>query len=202
MNTLFTYDDLNAKVITGYSINDGWWSRFYEYPWALRCAVPDMIVADMGCGYEFRPFKNALARICKKVYAVDRGTEILMQGKSDNLEFVVADFTQRIPAIQDESLDAVFCISVLEDLGDRLPFALQEFYRCLKVGGVCVITCDVQYDMNKPVVLSPAVDMDFFKRSAEQTGFISDEWRYSERKNVVYHEALNLCVFHCVLVKP
>ncbi len=37
-NAFFKIDDIQAREIEGYPVNPGWWSRSYEYPWALQYA--------------------------------------------------------------------------------------------------------------------------------------------------------------------
>ena len=174
MNAYFKTHDMSADSISGYPIPPEWWSRRYEYPWAMTYAGNNMTVADMGCGYEFRPLKDALAKVCKTVYAVDANDGLLAQPKPDNVEFIVADFTKQVKAIPDESLDRVFCISVLEHLSWAIPAALAEFYRVLRCGGLCVLTCDVQYDMDKPCDISPGMDITTLQPAARSAGFRYD----------------------------
>jgi SAM-dependent methyltransferase len=196
----FKQNDAWVSEFQGYPLGWDWWSRCYEYPWAFQYAKSGMDVADMGCGYERRPFKDGLAQVCKHVYAVDIGSELLFQEPHDNMQFVVADFTERIEAIPDGSLDAVFCISVLEDLGDRIPFALQEFSRCLKPSGLCLLTCDVQYDLDKPLGPFPAVALDI-DAAAREARLLPRDWFDSDKQDAVYHVTFNLCVAHYELVK-
>jgi glycosyltransferase involved in cell wall biosynthesis len=201
-NAFFSKSDTCAAEIAGYEIDRGWWSRLYEYPWALKFAGEGQVVADMGCGWQQRPFKDALAKICTKVYAVDQHWEIRDQASYDNLEYVVADFTRKIEAISDESLDRVFCISVLEELSPgKIGDALKEFFRCLKPGGLCVITCDVQYDLDAPLGCYGAVVMDDLGEAMLAAGFTWDKWDWN-KSGAIHETNFNLCVFHCVGRKP
>lgn len=200
-NGFFKVSDFQAKEIEGYPINPNWWSRSYEYPWALRYAEAGLVVADMGCGWTPRPFKDALSRICGKVYAVDgdpRAAELLQR---ERMTFVTADFTSRVEAVPDGILDRIFCISVLEDVADKVPLALQEFARGLKPGGLCVLTFDVQYDLHKPLGQYPGVVLEKFWSAAERSGFVFRDEVNLDKTDVVFNEGFNLCVFHCVLVK-
>lgn len=202
-NAYFKLDDLQASEVMGFPIPADWWSRVYEYPWALQYAAPGLVVADMGAGWQFRPFKNALAQICEKVYAVDWGTGLLEQETYPNMELVVDGLTHRIQAIPEGSLDRVFCISVLEELGDEnVPLALAEFYTCLKPGGLCVLTLDMCYDINEPMPSYPGVDMYDFINWILPTGFRMREPFTTTKDEAVYNEAFNLCVYHCVLERP
>ncbi len=202
-NAFFNLKDQWADNIEGYAIPPEWWSRLYEYPWAIRYAKPGMTVADMGCGWEQRPFKDMLSKVCHKVYAVDQHWEAGKLTPHENMEFVIADFTQHIPAIQDESLDTVFCISVLEELDGRLILsgALGEFYRCLKYGGIAVITCDVKYDIDKPHGPFGDVDLRTLFKEMIEVGFKFKGDIDLSKDDLVFNEAFNLCVFHCVAEK-
>jgi len=201
-NAYFHQDDPQASEVMGYPIPPEWWSRVYEYPWAMQYAEPGHVVADMGAGWQYRPFRDMLAVVCGKVYAVDWGTGLLDQPKPDNVEFVIDGLTHRIEAIPAGSLDRVFCISVLEELDGDIPLALGEFYTCLKPGGLCVLTLDVQYDMDKPLPSFPGVDIEQF------FGYIFglQDWSirrcHRDKTGAVVHDGLNLCVYHCVLEKP
>lgn len=201
MNAYFKTHDLKADSTNGYPIPPEWWSRVYEYPWAMSYAGRNMTVADMGCGYEPRPLKDALSTICRKVYAVDIDEGLLTQPKPEGVEFVVADFTSPVAAIPDGSLDRVFCISVLEHLGGKIPAALAEFYRCLRRCGLCILTCDVQYDMDEPCIISPGMDVAALETAARDVGFRFDAFDY-DKAGAMYSEQFNLCVYHAVLVKP
>jgi len=200
VNAYFKTHDMSADSINGYPIPPEWWSRVYEYPWAMCYAGQSMVVADMGCGWEQRPFKDALADMCRKVYAVDAHHKVLTFTPRDNIEFVLADFTRRIEAIPDASLDRVFCISVLEELPDRLPDALVEFERCLKPGGMVVITADVVYDESKPTPYCGGISVDTLINAIDQAGLFLGEIDY-DKTGAMYSEMFNLCVFHVVGVK-
>ena len=200
-NGYFKLDDPKASEIMGYPISPGWWSRKYEYPWALEYAEESQAVADMGCGWTPRPFKDALVALGCQVYAVDGDKRLLTQEKRPGMEFVVADITESIEEIPSGSLDRVFCISVLEDIGDKVPMALQEFSRCLKPGGACVLTFDVQYDMDKPLGQYPGVRIDKFRELLKDVGLEWMERPDFEKNGAVYNQEFNLCVFHCSLIK-
>ena len=201
-NGFFKKSDRQETMIMGLPINPGWWSRRFEYPWALEYAEPDQVVADMGCGYTPRPFKDALAQVCKKVYAVDGDERVLSQQSDNGLVFVVADFTQPIQDIPDGSLDRVFCVSVLEDVGDKVSLALTEFERLLKPGGLCVLTFDVHYNEKKPLGQYPGVELYNFAESVFESGLGWDDKIDFDKRNVVNNKEFNLCVFHCILRKP
>lgn len=200
-NGFFKFTDQHVSEIMGYPVDPNWWSRHYEYPWALGYAEAGLVVADMGAGWTPRPFKDALAALGCKVYAVDGDERLLNLEKRPGIEFIVADMTRPIEEIPEGSLDRVFCISVLEDVGDKVPKALKEFYRCLKPGGLCVLTFDVQYDEKKPLGPYPGVDLLDFTNATYQARLSFRDKIDHGKKKAVFHSEFNLCVFHTILQK-
>lgn len=201
-NGFFNLSDPKASEIVGGPIEAVWWSRGYEYPWALQYAGPGQVVADMGCGWHQRPLKDSLAMICDWVWAVDGHPEVTKLQSYPNMPFVVADIREPIPIIEAGSLDRVFCISVLEDIGSRTVQSLQEFARCVKPaseGGLCVITFDVQYDDDRALGRYPGVRLEKFREYVEQAGLRFVGEVDEDKSDAVFHELFNLCVFHCVL---
>ena len=196
----FKQSDPRIEELAGYRLPEDWWSRPWEYAWALEYASPGMTVADMGCGWMYRPFKDALDVLGCKVYAVDGDKRLLTQEKRTGIEFVVADITKPIPEIPEGSLDRVFCISVLEDLGDMVAPALKQFARVIKPDGKIILTFDVPY-LDAPTPVYPGLPLDKFEQSMKEAGL-----RYAgkidyDKENAVNHQEWNLCVFHCSLIK-
>src|SRR5690349_14866616 len=96
-NAFFKNDDNRLDVVAGFRIPEGWWSRRYEYAYCLQFAEPGQIVADMGAGRDYRPFKDALAEICGCVYAVDKDPlNFSDQFQIPNLKYITADMTKPI----------------------------------------------------------------------------------------------------------
>jgi 2-polyprenyl-3-methyl-5-hydroxy-6-metoxy-1,4-benzoquinol methylase len=182
-----------------YPLQPEWWSRRYEYPWAIQYAKPNHVVADMGCGWMPRPFKERLAEVCKKVYAIDADARLLEQPNvRDNLIFVVRDFVNESLADLPR-FDTIFCISVLEDLGVYLQDALMNFANLLKPGGQIVITFDVQLNESKPCPRYPGLLLTDMERAARAAGLMwSGSLDYS-KEDCIKHVDFNLTVFHGVL---
>jgi len=199
-NDFFHVSDPHNQKFLAWTLKQGWWSRHYEYPWAIQFAQAGEVVADMGCGYTFRPFKDALASICDIVYAVDADERLLSQEYPDNMLLHIWDFTERTP-LDDDALDTLFCISVLEDVGKKIPLALAEFRRLIKPDGLIVLTFDVPYDIDKPCVPWPGVNLDNFIQTVQEVGLEFDEPISMNRNDVIAHEEFNLTVYHCVLRK-
>jgi SAM-dependent methyltransferase len=181
-----------------------WWSRKYEYPWALGFAKRGQVVADMGCGWMPRPFKDALADVCKTVYAVDADARLLsLPNVCDSLRFIVRNF------ITDEMddlpfFDNIFCLSVLEDLTEYLPDALLNFARLLKPHGRIVVTFDVPYNDAAPCPRYPGIQVADFESAAQFAGLEWDGEADYSKSNCIHHDGFNLTVFHGALrrVKP
>jgi ubiquinone/menaquinone biosynthesis C-methylase UbiE len=200
MNGYFKQSDPCIEELAGYQLPSDWWSRGYEYSWAIKYAELGMTVADMGCGWMYRPFKDALAKVCEFVYAVDADQRLHEQKRAENMAFVIADITKEIFGIQDEQLDQVFCISVLEDLQDMVSPILKEFARVIKSDGLIVLTFDVPYQ-DAPTPIYPGLPLDKFETAMIDAGLSYDgEIDYS-KEGAVNHQEWNLCCFHCVLKK-
>jgi len=195
MNGYFKTWDKRANEVEGYSIPDVWWSRVYEYPWAIQFA--EGIAADMGAGWMDRPFKDMLAKRCDEVYAFDVDGRVLELQTAPNVHLICKDFTRKMDAYRG-AFDTIFCISVLEDVPD-IGKALKEFEKCLKPGGRIVITMDVQYDLAKPLGKYPGVNMEKFIWGIHRAGlqFVGDV--DFDKMGAVVNPDFNLCCFHCVL---
>ena len=199
-NAFFKQSDPSINELAGYDFHADWWSRLYEYAWAMQYAEAGLVVADMGCGWMYRPFKDALANVCKFVYAVDADKRLYGQKRADNMAFVTADVSREISGIQDGQLDRVFCISVLEDLDDRVAPALEEFVKLIKPDGQIVLTFDAPY-LDAPTPVYPGLPLDKFERAMKDAGLrYVGEVDY-DKGNAVNHKEWNLCVFHCTLIK-
>jgi len=197
VNGYFKTGDPHSDMIGDYKLQPDWWSRKYEYTWALPYAVRGGIMADMGCGWWPRPFKHALADI-GMTYAVDANEKVLdMPDGKFLLNHVHADFTMPIPRLQD--LDVVFCISVLEDLGDQTVEALSVFRDTIHEDGKIVVTFDVPYDDSKPTPQYPGLPLSTFGEAVDRAGlrFVGD--CDDSKDDALFHHGFNLCVYHAVL---
>jgi ubiquinone/menaquinone biosynthesis C-methylase UbiE len=199
LSRIIRTSDKKISMIGGMHLPPEWWSRKFEYAYCIDFASPAQTVADMGCGWMFRPFKDALADICGFVYAVDADKRLLQQNEKENMIFVVAPMEDTgLPAA---SCDRVFCVSVLEDLQDPAP-ALLEFARVLKDDGLIVITMDVPYDVNKSCPRYPGQNIGVFNKAIKAAGLqYAGDTDYIRPHDALKHEEWNLCVFRCVLKK-
>ena len=145
MNRFFTTDDVKKTKIAGMELPVEWWSRPYEYAWALQYAnSKDDVVLDAGCGIE-HPFKYELAKKCKVVHAVDSDERIETLTGSKTLEFhkmYLENIRHKFPP---KSFDRIFCISVLEHMVDKVDEILAGFYEVLTDDGLLILTVDYPF---------------------------------------------------------
>ena len=129
------------------------WSRVWEYPFAyfqlkrFASTFPGTPkIADVGSGVTFFPF--AIADLGADVVCtdIDRTCELDLARASGiishrgSVSFRLGGETG-LP-FADSELDAVYCISVLEHI-PNFDQTIAEIFRCLKVGGLFVLTFDV-----------------------------------------------------------
>ena len=158
-NRFFTKNDKTQSKVTFDLEPKFFWSRLYEYIFALDMAKPHHTVLDC-CTGTYHPLKFALAEKCKKVFACDLDNiskeNILKEietrfGKEvfDNFDKTLMnkiDFKQAnvisLP-YSDKKFDVLFCISALEHMDlDIVKKGLSEMKRCLKDNGKIVLTVD------------------------------------------------------------
>lgn len=201
-NSFFRVNDPHPESLDDFDIPEGWWSRRYEYAWAIERIERNHIAADMGAGWHYRPFHDALEKRCAWVYGVDHHKEILDLPPMKNGSFVVADFSKPIEEIKPESLDRIFCISVLEELINYQE-ALSEFKRLLKPDGRIIITCDVPYKDDKPAHDKyKGVKLDDLERAILGAGLIyTGSVNRVKYDDLLHNDGFNLCVWHCMLKK-
>ncbi len=166
----FYNDDYASRYIVTTDINTNncllkfpmdWWSRLYEYPWAMKFVKKDDRCLDAACGAP-HPFKFYLSSVCGRVWACDIDEDIIDNNKIlsrvahyfsredvvlakkyiDRIDFKRADLT-KLP-YDDEMFTKVFCISVIEHLSlEAIKDTLKEFYRVLQSNGLLILTVDI-----------------------------------------------------------
>ena len=204
-NNFFQKSDPTVKSVAGFELPKGWWSRSYEYDYALK--YNDTLggyVANMGSGYTYRPLDDALACRAGLVYSVDVKAPIYDMNEHptpENVKFVKADFSKQILDIPPQSLDRIFCVSVLEETRD-VKATLKEFARLLTFGGLIVLTFDVQYDMNKPLGQWKGLKLETVLEAVEAADLTFREDIHQDLEGALFHEEWNLACYHCILSKP
>jgi len=122
------------------------WSRRYEYQFCYENLKEDfnkeLTILDAGCGVTFFPFmidRNF------NVKCVDQDDYTNIFDNINNQHKTKVDFTQSsmdsMP-YESNSLDGVFCISVLEHTKKHREI-IKEFHRVLKPGGKLIVTFDI-----------------------------------------------------------
>ena len=165
--------DLKSNTCV-FPISDVWWSRLYEYPWAMQFAEANDICLDAACG-TVHHLKFYLAQACRTVYCCDLDPmmntpnlifESLMPTLSEDtynnllenaskMDFKCCNLSS-LP-YEDKFFNKVYCISVLEHLDtNTLKNSLMEFYRVLKDDGFIVLTFD--YPSINLELLSTVID--------------------------------------------
>lgn len=127
-----------------------YWSRQWEYPWAVQQAQPfkDMRVLDVGCG--MAPFLIYLGQVGCKAYGSDPGYEgpdgLWGYGESFGAPHIVEVHRESMRELswQDKSFDAIFCLSVLEHVSipGEIESGIEEMKRVLKPEGKLILTVD------------------------------------------------------------
>jgi ubiquinone/menaquinone biosynthesis C-methylase UbiE len=159
------------------------WSRRYEYPFALKFAEKDDVVLDAACG-TYHPLKLALSDICK-TYACD----IADAEVNDRIIFTKCDIAAM--PYQEAMFDKVFCISSLEHMNlTTIQAAVSEFRRVLKPGGKLIVTID--YPTLEPKLLLSMLN---------EAGFDTGESDFDRENAVISAYYGNLLCYHIFAVK-
>lgn len=184
MNKFFTTSDQKINELIFPLEPIFFWSRLYEYPFALQYAKGTVL--DAACGLE-HPFKFALDKkadvyACDLYYSPEKLNEAVKRQfhaevPKNKITFTQSDISN-LP-YENNKFDTIFCISVLEHLNtDTLIKSLEEFYRTLKYDGKLVLTVD--YPMIEPHILL---------RVAQDIGFTIGEYDYTIPDNAIYSDA-------------
>lgn len=89
----------------------------------------DKIVADTGCGFNYR-FLRSVAGTIGKGYAVD--VSLNSENRVENVELALGDLNREI-ALPDSTIDIVTSMAILEHLSEPEAY-LREVFRVLKPG--------------------------------------------------------------------
>jgi len=184
MNKFFTTDDKKVTHVGKFKLPRVWWSRPYEYFWAMEFVKEGETVLDVGCGME-HPFKHYLGSICKKTVALDTN-KLVTEIKDENVEFVhgdILDFEYK------EKFDKIFIISTLEQTKERLDEKLVNIKKLLKNYGLVVITSDY-----------PSVNCKELIEKAEKAGLVVEgEFNNEIPENAIKNNMYGITVYSLVL---
>jgi SAM-dependent methyltransferase len=199
-NGYFRTTDPTVSRVGGMDLLPSWWSRPYEYAWAIGFAKPRQVVADMGCGWSGRPFKEELADHGCDVYALDADPRVLELPAHPGVRLIVRRFLEPMDDLP--QFDVIFCLSVLEDLTADLPEVLKKFASKLKEDGLLVVTFDTPYDNEKPTPTYPGLNLADFSDAMQGADLVilgpssEIDWGGDNRVN---HTEWNLACCHFVL---
>ena len=103
---------------------------------AILCLKPNLqsVIVDVGCGHGY--IAGYLRAKGAEVLALDIDPTVLKE-QSIKSYFIRGD-AQHLP-VRDETLDFIIAFEVIEHLKNP-DMAISEFYRCLKKGGVLLLT--------------------------------------------------------------
>jgi SAM-dependent methyltransferase len=107
-----------------------------------RLPHDDAVFLDVGTGQAIPP--RFFRKLGYRVVAVDNpaayGKGPLENAALAGIEAFACDIVSEKLPLADESVDCILCADVIEHLLHSPKFALQEFARVLKPGGVCIVT--------------------------------------------------------------
>jgi SAM-dependent methyltransferase len=141
-----------------------WLSRRQIRRWLPR--LDGKVVGDFGCGYDARLSRSLLSELAKVYLAdVSLAPDLMADQRVIALQGALP---ATLSAIPDQSLDAAFCVSVLEHLTDPEGM-LREMFRVLKPGGSALVNVPswrgkafLEFSAFR-LGLSPACEMDDHK---------------------------------------
>lgn len=110
------------------------WRR-YDRVYRLAELMPEMTVAEFGCG--IGAFLPTLAKETAKVYAIDLFPQYAQEmAEEHGLDIT---FSTSLDVIPDDSLDVLFAVEVLEHLDD-LAAGIRHIARKIKPGGKLIMS--------------------------------------------------------------
>ncbi|MBI1388743.1 MAG: methyltransferase domain-containing protein [bacterium] len=138
--------------------------RQWEYPWVYQQLKPfiatnnepELFVFDAGSGLTFFPHYLISQDPRLMVICGDGDPQTIIDAKTLNppahsrARYRISDIKNT--DFLDEALHAIYCISVIEHLGDPAP-VIADFRRILKPGGRLILTIDVSLDGTRDIPL-------------------------------------------------
>jgi len=144
MNKFFNVNDKAINDMDGFKIPSEWWSRPYEYQFAIEQLSETDVILDAGCGID-HPFKDYARKRVKKVYAVDNDNKIKEKVNTDKIEYIHEELQNIDKQFEDKFFDKIFCISVIEHTSENFVTILEQFKKVLKDDGTIVLTMDYPF---------------------------------------------------------
>lgn len=186
MNRFFKKSDTKISFVGDFKLPRVWWSRPYEYAFALTHLNKEDTILDVGCGIE-HPFKTFAGTFCKKVVAIDTN-EIIKDIKDENVVFACADI---LDFKTDTKFDKIFIISTLEQTQEFMIEKFENMKKLLNDDGKIIITSDY-----------PSLDPQKIIEYAEKAGFVVDgEVDYKTNEECIYNATYKLYCYAMILKK-
>lgn len=142
------------------------WSRVWEYPYIYtrinQSAKEGCNILDAGCGLSFFPFLISREIENGNLFAVDYDSRLvdsyseISHASGVKVKFDVGDL--RKLSYPDESMDVIYCLSVLEHTTDYCEI-IDGFHRMLKPGGRLILTLDISLDGDRRINITDAQEM-------------------------------------------
>ena len=135
------------------------WSRQYEYPYVANIVNDHkkylekrLNILDVGSGYSFFPFYLLTQHNHMTCLDIEDFSE---QYDKSQIKFIRGDIGSKKTLkdrLKDESFDIIYCISVIEHMGQNRSAAIENMYNLLKKGGKLIITmdCDLRMETERP----------------------------------------------------
>lgn len=190
MNKFFTLKDEKIDKLGSFKIPETWWSRPYEYAFAISFLDKKDKILDVGCGIE-HPFKDYAVSKCKEVVALDKDEAIKKMEKNSKIKYVHSDILDYKLKEDETKFDKIFCISTLEHTQTFLVQKLTAMKNVLADKGKIIITCD-----------SPLLRYDVLLKYANQSGLKLDgKENYNKKEDLIQSDRYNLQCYSMILKK-
>lgn len=158
---LLRYPGLSARFAGPFGIQSNNSTRTFEYPWAFHAAPLAAGMRIVEVGGSLSGFQFVLSKLGCTVINVDPGSEAQGVGWPCDHESLSAlnnmfgtnvelrNTTVPKAELEDRAYDRAYCISVLEHIDPvELPELIAGIHRCLKPGGLLIVTADLFLDLH------------------------------------------------------
>jgi 2-polyprenyl-3-methyl-5-hydroxy-6-metoxy-1,4-benzoquinol methylase len=167
------------------------WSRIWEYPYVatqiekyLEKGDAEARILDGGSGVTFFPYFLCQRYSIKSLSCIDKDNSFLpmhsrlAEHTQTPVSFMLSDLASM--DLPNDSVDIVYCISVLEHL-PHWKQVIEEFFRVLKPGGILILTIDVSLDKRHAI---PAKEAEKLVAFAAQRFAVADIHRSEEIRGI------------------
>ena len=186
MNRYFKNSDEKIDKIGNFEIPVEWWSRGYEYKFAMDFLKSKDTILDVGCGIE-HPFKDYAVNKVKKVVAIDKD-ERITELKNKKIEYVHDDI---LTYKTEQKFDKIFVISTIEHTQTHIVHKLKNMRDLLEDKGRIIFTVDFP-------TLRPQKLMEYALKAKLK---IDGDADYDNKEDIIHSKRYNLNCYSMVLKK-